>query len=247
MCSARTLCLALRPFGSVILAALLFACGGGGGDSDSPDIAINVPTTAPTYATVWTDVRLGGSISGASFVHASNAATGATAEGFVFYNQGVGSWFVDIQGLTFGDNPITVVADEDGQGLNTATDTLTVVRPAVPLERILNGADAADAKSHWVDAHSLFESHRIALYADGTGRSTTGSVFSEAAGAAVDITWTLQGPDEVLIVGCADCSFQRISRISGALEEELFLGQVESLGGVGEIALHAFILVQEPL
>ncbi len=246
MCSAPTLLRTFIPFHILVLITLLFACGGGG-DSDSPNITISTPTTAPIYATIWTDVRLGGSISGASFVHVTNAATGFTSEGFVFYNQGIGSWFADIQGLTFGDNPITVVADEDGRGVNTASDRITVTRPTVPLELILNGTDAAGATSHWIDAHSLFESHKIALYADGTGRSTTGSLFSEDAGTAVDITWTLQGPDDILVVGCTDCSFQRISRISGSLEEELFLGQVETLGGVGEVALHAFILVRERL
>ncbi len=244
MHSAHTLRTANRLLCSAALAVLLLACGGGGDDSDRPRIAINSPTTAPTYDTVWTDIRLGGSISGAAFVH---AATGYTSDGYVFYNQGLGSWFVDIPGLTFGDNPITVIADEDGQGIHTASDRLTVTRPTVPLQRILNGADAVSVTSHWLDAHSRFESHRIALYADGTGRSTSGSLFTEEAGAAVPITWTRQGPDEILIIGCADCSFQRISWIAGALEEELFLGQVESLGGVGEVALPAFILVQERL
>ena len=225
-----------------LTAALLLACGGGGGgDADTPTLSILQPTAEAVYETVWTDVRLGGALSGAAFVHATNTATGYSTDGYVFYNLGAGSWFADLPGLTFGDNPIVVVADADGNGVNTASDTLTVRRPLEPFSLIFNGANALSAGSHWIDMNSLYESHGIALFADGTGRSTTGNLFSEDAATAVDITWTQVGPEELLITGCPNCSFQRLSRISGALDEALFLGQVETVGGVGETALHAFV------
>ncbi len=242
MYSGRMLRRVLRPVLSLLTLGLLFACGGGGDGSGSPSITILQPTSEPVYATTWTDVRLGGSIAGAAFVHVTNTATGYTTEGYVFYNQGLGSWFADIPGLTFGDNPITVVADEDGRGINTARDAITVTRPQVPLNLIFNGVDSLSASSHWIDLHSLFESHKIALYEDGTGRSTTGSLFTEDAGPVVDITWSKLGPDEIVIVGCPNCSHQRLSRIAGSLEEEMFFAQVESVGGSGETALHVFVL-----
>ena len=244
MCFGRSVRGLLDGICLLAICSLQFGCGGGGGDdTSSPSITILQPTAEPTYATTWTDVRLGGTLWGAAFVHATNTATGYTTEGFVFYNQGAGSWLADIPGLTFGENPITVTADEDGRGLNTANDHITVIRPLVPLNLIFNGANLSGGSSHWYDANSLNESHKLALYEDGTGRSTTGSLFTEEAGTAVDITWSMLGPDEIQINQCPNCSFQRVSRISGALDEALFFGQVETAGGAGELALHVFVLV----
>ena len=242
MRSAPRLCKTLlSQLFSWLTVALLLACGGGG-DAETPTLSILQPTAEAVYETVWTDVRLGGTLSGAAFVHVTNTATGYSTEGYVFYNLAAGSWFADLPGLTIGDNPIVVVADADGSGVNTASDTLTVRRPLEPLSLIFNGPNALSAGSHWVDMNALYESHKLALYEDGTGRSTTGDLFSEDAGTAVDITWTQVGPDELLISGCPSCSFQRLSRISGSMDEALFLGQVETVGGVGETALHAFVL-----
>ena len=221
----------------------LTGCGGGSGDSgQTPSINITNPTTAATYSTVWTGVRIGGTLSNASFVRVSNVLTGFTTTGYVFYNQGLGTWFADVGGLGFGDNPITVTADSDGTGTSTANAYITLIRPLQPLDEIFNGPDQFSANTYWTDAHSFNESHKIALYEDGTGRSTTGSALSEAAGGVTDFIWTKLGPNSVLITNCPTCSFQMISRISGSITVDAFNGQIETIGGVGELALHAFTL-----
>lgn len=221
----------------------LTGCGGGSGDSgQTPSINITNPTTAATYSTVWTGVRIGGTLSNASFVHVSNVLTGGTTTGYVFYNQGLGTWFADVGGLEFGDNPITVTADSDGTGTSTANAYITLIRPLQPLGEIFNAPNQFSANTYWTDAHSFNASHKIALYEDGTGRSTTGSALSEDAGGVADFTWTRLGPDSVLITNCPTCSFQMISRISGSVTVDAFNGQIETVGGVGELALHAFTL-----
>jgi hypothetical protein len=220
---------------------LLGACGGGGGGG-GPAVSISVPTSDPTYSTNWSSVRLGGAISHASFVHVTNAATGTTTEGFVNYFQGQGSWFADVYGLGLGENPITVVADADGTGATTARAFITVIRPSQPADLIFNGANQSLAATFWTDGSSFGQSHKIALFEDGTGRSTTGSALSEAAGAVTDFTWTKLGPDSIQISNCPTCSFQKISRISGSLNDAVFYGQIETVGGAGELALHAFSL-----
>jgi hypothetical protein len=227
----------------VAFVAVLTACGGGNGDSgQTPSIDITNPTADPTYSTVWTGVIIGGTISNASFVSVSNALTGSNTIGYVFYNQGLGTWFAEVGGLGFGDNPITVTADSDGTGASTANAYITLIRPLQPLDEIFNGADQFSANTYWTDAHSFNQSHKIELYENGTGRSTTGSAFSEDAGGVSDLTWTKLGPDSVLITNCPACSFQVISRISGSIAVGAFNGQVETVGGVGELALHAFTL-----
>jgi len=200
------------------LGALLSACGAGGGG------------------------EVGGAISHASFVHVTNAATGTTTEGFVNYFQGQGTWFADIYGLGLGDNPITVVADADGTGTTTASTHITVIRPSQPADLIFNGPNQSLASTFWTDGSSFGGSHKIALFADGTGRSTTGSVISETAGAVTDFTWTKLGPDSIQISSCPTCSFQKISLISGSLNDAVFYGQIETVGGAGELASHAFLL-----
>ncbi|MCU0296621.1 MAG: hypothetical protein MUF33_14905 [Candidatus Nanopelagicales bacterium] len=233
-----------RLLASVLLLALVSvmgSCGGGGGGGDAlPSIAILNPTAADTYATTATGVRLGGSISGASFVHVLNTTTGIEVEGYVNYFDGQGSWFADVYGLVPGDNFIVVTADADGSGARTASDTLTVSRPLQPASLILNGDDASSAIAYWVDANSF--SHQIALYADGSGRSTTGNVLTEPAGVAVNMTWSYDGAEAIVVNGCPDCSYQRIGRIQGSTAEGLFYGQIETVGGVGETALHVFQL-----
>ena len=226
-----------------VLAVLLTACGGSsGGDDREPLISIEQPTSAASYATSGTAVRLGGRIARASFVHVHNTTTGFTTEGFVFYSEGQGTWFADVAGLVPGENRITVTADQDGRGENIRTRQITVVRPLQPVEPIFNGPDRVSATTYWVDAHSIDESHAIALFADGTGRSTTGSALTETAGAATDFTWTLIAPDAILIADCTACSFQTITRISGDIDEAMFFGQIETVGGLGETAIHAFVL-----
>lgn len=219
----------------------LGSCGGGGGAA-LPSIAILNPTAAETYATTDTGVRVGGSISGAAFVHVLNTTTGVRVDGYVNYVDGQGTWFADVSGLVPGANVVVATADADGSGESTASDTLTVKRPLQPASLILNGADAATADTYWVDASSFSASHRIALYADGSGRSTTGNVLTDPAGAPVAMTWAYDGAEAIVVNGCPACSFQRISRIAGSTAEGLFLGQVETVGGAGETALHAFQL-----
>ncbi len=224
----------------------LAACGGGGSALPAPAITIEVPTAAPSYATTSTSVRLGGSIAQASFVHVTNTTTGATVEGYVNYLDGVGSWFADVYGLLPGDNLIVATADADGTGTRTASDTLTVTRPLRPASLILNAADAASASNHWADTSSFGtqagSSHLIALYADGTGRATTGNVLTELPGPLADFSWAYDGPEAIVVSNCPSCSFQRISRISGSLGEGFFYGEVQTVGGAGETALHYFQL-----
>ena len=112
-----------RPmFGlALVLGTLLAACTGSFESADPvqavPSINIDVPTSAPTYSTNYYRVNLGGSISHASFVHVRNDFTGSTTEGYVNYSDGNGSWFAEVYGIGFGDNPLTVTADEDGHGI----------------------------------------------------------------------------------------------------------------------------------
>jgi hypothetical protein len=218
---------------------LLVACGGGGGDSNPPRITITNPTSEATYATDGASVTVGGTIAHASFVHVRSSTTGATSEGYVNYNDGLGSWFADSVSLVPGDNEIVVTADADGTGSRTASATLTVSRPLQPATLVINGATPSSATTYWVDTSSV-GGHQLALFSDGTGRSTTGSVLTEAPGPATDIGWTYDGPEAIRITGCPTCSFQRISRISGSLASGGFYGQVETVSGAGELATHFF-------
>jgi len=225
------------------LVCSLLGCGGEGGSSGQiPSINITNPTTASSYSTVWTGEIIGGTISNASFVYASNALTDFTTVGFVFYNQGMGAWSADVRGLLPGDNMITVTADSDGAGTNIANTYITLIRPLQPLDEIFNGSDQFSTNTYWTDAHSYNQSHKIVLYSDGTGKSTTGSALSEDAGGIISFTWTMQGPDSILITNCPNCSYQMISRISGSITVDAFNGQIETVGGIGELALHAFSL-----
>ena len=231
----------------VAFTIMLAGCGGGGGGGSddvvyAPSITIESPTSSPTYFTTRTSVRIGGTISNASFVHVRNELTGVEVEGYVFYNQGLGTWFADVVGLGFGDNPILVIADADGTGISTSIDRILITRPLEPLAMIFNGPNIYDSSSYWIDTSSFNDSHKIAIFANGTGRSTTGSVFTDEGGAVADFTWTKIAPDAILITNCPSCSFQKISRISGSLYEQVFFGEIETIGGVSEIALHGFIL-----
>ena len=113
-----------------------------------------------------------------------NTMTGFTTDGYVTYNQGDGSWLADIYGLAPGENLIIVTADSDGTGMSTAQDQIIVVRPLQPVSMIYNGPNNNEASSFWIDIHSIGESHKIAIFADGTGKSTTGSLLTENAGAS---------------------------------------------------------------
>jgi len=228
----------------LVFSIIITTCGSGADDSSSrPTISIENPTSEPTYSTTSSSVRIGGRLSGAGFVHVLNTTTGFSTEAYVTYNiEGIGSWFADVYGLVPGDNLITATADEAGTGTNTAVDSIIISRPLQPYTLIINAADSASATSHWTDMHSFNTSHRIALFADGTGISTTGNVLNEDAGATITFTWSVLGPEAIQINNCLTCSFQQITRISGSLDEEVFLGQVETVNGDGEVALHAFFL-----
>jgi len=93
-----------------------------------PTISIAVPSSTGAFSTQASEVRVGGSIGGASFVHLRNADTGASSEGFVTYNQGLGTWFADMYGLQLGQNTIVATADADGRGTRTATAQIVVTR-----------------------------------------------------------------------------------------------------------------------
>jgi hypothetical protein len=237
-------------FGVVLtLGALLAACGGddSGNAGPVPSISIENPTSAPSYYTTSTGLMLGGTISRASYVHVRNARTGFTTDGYVNYYQGQGSWFADVRGLEPGDNPITATADADGFGTSTASATITVTRPLQPATLMINGDTQASTNTYWIDTSGFAGSHKIALFKDGTGRATTGNVISENAGPVMDFTWSMTGPDSVLISNCPTCSFQRLTRISGSLGEGLCFAQVETIGGAGEIAIHGFSLASGQL
>lgn len=164
---------------ALLIVALLAGCHGDDDDSTpSPTIAITHPTAGSRYETPWTDVRLGGTLSHASFVHALNTRTGDRTDGYVNYVDGYGSWFADIRGLQPG----------------------------------------------------------------GTGRATTGDAYAETAGAATSFTWVLTSVDAIQINDCPACSFQTISRISGATTEGLFLGETASTGSTTDTNSHAFEL-----
>lgn len=225
----------LKFFISLALTVFLSACGGGDDSDNSTTITILSPTSESTYFTVWPDVILGGSVSGTSFVKVTNETTGFTTDAFVNYYDGYGSWFAEIPGLVPGDNHIVASAN----GINAY---ITISRPERPYEYILNGADHNVTSTFWLDSHSFNQSHKITVYADGTGRSTTKSVLYEEASSVVDFNWTASSPDEITIINCSDCSFQKISRISGSIDEGIFFGEVETTGGDLEKALHAFIL-----
>ena len=222
---------------NAIAASILFilvGCGGGGDSAAPPTIEIRVPTSAASYATTSSSIRIGGAVTGASFVHVRNTRTGSTTEAFVTYFQGSGSWYADVFGLAPGDNLITATADA---GNRTAREQITVIRPLQPAAEILNGPDQATANTFW-----SLGNHKIALFADGTGRSTTGSTTSQNAGAVVDMLWSQTGPESIAVSGCATCAFQAISRISGSIGDSQFLGQVVTVGGAGTNALDSFIL-----
>jgi hypothetical protein len=227
----------------ISLLILITSCGGGDGSVPAPTISIEVPTSDATYATTATSIRIGGRISGASFVHVKNITAGFSTEGYVNYNsQGIGSWFADIFGLVPGDNVITATADKYGDSIYTATAIITISRPLQPLTLILNAADAANATNYWVDAHSFNQSHKIALFADGTGISTTGNALTEQAGPTITFSWSILAPDAIQVINCPTCSYQKITRISGSVDDDLFLGQIETVGDDSEVALHAFLL-----
>lgn len=231
----------LRRLSILALLAGLAACGGDT-TSGPPRITITTPTSAASYATTSTSVRLGGSIAGAGFVRVHNSTTGSTTNGFVNYVGGVGSWFVDVPGLVPGGNVLVATADADGTGARTASATLTVNRPTQPASQVLNAANAAAAVNHWVDTHSFGGGHVLALYADGSGRASTGSALTQPAGAVAGFSWAYDGAEAIRISGCASCAYQRISRISGSTAEGGFYGQVETVGGATETALHFFQL-----
>jgi len=233
----------IRIMVGIAVVMLVSGCGGGGGSTPTPTISIQVPTSEPTWATTSTAVRIGGNISGASFAHIVNTTTGFRTEAYVIYaGIGIGTWFADVSGLVPGDNLITVTADANGDGVRTASDQITVSRPLQPYTLIINAPDGISATHYWVDASSFGRSHKIALFGDGNGIATTGNDLTENASATAAFTWHALGPDGIQIDNCLTCSFQQITRISGSANEGQFLGQIQTIGGDGELALHAFLL-----
>lgn len=227
-----------RYIGVLLGLAGLVACGGGGG-SNLPRIAITNPTSEAIYATDDAEVIVGGTLARAGYVHVRNTTTGFTTEGYVNYNDGLGSWFADSIALVPGANEIVVTADGDGTGSRTATDRLTVNRPLQPASLIINGTTPSSTVTFWVDTSSV-GGHQWVLFGDGTGRSTTGSVLTDPPGPVAGFNWAYDGVDAIRITGCPTCSFQRVSRIAGSLTDGGFMGQVETVGGAGETAVHHF-------
>jgi len=226
----------------VFIPAILFAtCGGSGGGSSAsaPTISIENPTPARTYATTANGVTIGGTISHASSVQVVDGATGATINGYVNYNQeGNGTWFADIYGLVPGENLLTATAEADGG--RTAHAHLTVIRPLQPADEIFNGPDQGSSTTLWTDLDSVGQSHEIALFSDGTGRSTTGNSLNESAQGPTDFTWVKLSPDHIRITDCPICSFQEIYNITGSIEEGAFFGVTITAGGESDGASHPF-------
>ena len=76
-------CLVLRFKYIFILSLIILigSCGGGDSSVPAPTISIETPTSESVYATTATTIRLGGRISGASFVHVENLMTGFNVDG----------------------------------------------------------------------------------------------------------------------------------------------------------------------
>jgi hypothetical protein len=109
------------------------------------------------------------------------------------------------------------------------------------------GLTSLPLPQYWTDATSFPDSFKIAFFEDGTGRSTTGSKLSENAGPVVTFTWSLLGPDSIIITNCPDCSSQKIYNIQGSLSDAEFGGIVETVGGAGYHASDSFILTSGSL
>lgn len=231
-----------------IFSAFVFmaACVGGGGGKSKPSVTIEDPTATGSWHTTSSAVLLRGAISGAYYVHVRNTRTGSMAEGDLQWYKGNGTWLASVSGLAAGDNLIVVTADADMTGGPTATASITVTRPDQPATLLINGQTRATASTYWNTGSPW--NYAFALYADGTGRSTTGSKMKgEVAGPPVDITWTLSAPDAITILNCPTCSFQVITRISGSAAEATAYGQVITVGGDGYKALDYFALTSGTL
>ena len=227
-----------------IFALILASCGGRGVSKLS--VTIDDPTAAGSWHTTHTSVVIGGTISGASFVHVSDTTTGSTAEGSVHWYQGNGTWSAQVSGLAAGDNLLVATADATGTGGGTAKASIVVTRPAQPATLLINGQTRATTSTYWNTGSPW--NYAFALYADGTGRSTTGSSMrGEVAGPPVDITWILSAPDAITILNCPTCSFQVITRISGSAAEATAYGQITTVGGDGYKALDYFALTSGTL
>lgn len=220
-------------------------CGGGSGNaSPAPTISIASPTSSSNYSTIGSGVTLGGALSNASAVHVHNSLTGATVEGVIDLFTGPTTWSAQVNALGPGDNPLTATADE-GPGTSAARAFITITRPLRPEALIINAPDQASATTFWTD-QSSFGAHKVALFGDGTGRSTTGSTITGNPGPVVSFTWSTPTPGSIVIGGCPTCSFQDISRIEGSFSSSAFLGQVDTVGG-GQITLDSFVLTSGTL
>lgn len=223
----------------VLTLSSLVAAPGCGHSIQPPEIAIINPVET---ATTSSGIRLGGTIARAAFVHVHHEQTDRTVEGYVFYRDGLGTWFVDVQGLVPGANDLTATADADGRGEHVARTGITIHRPEVPALLMVNGPDRLTTTTYWRDVSSIGGGHALALFADGTGRATTGSTETAPAGPVVDITWTLLAPDAIALEP-PGCSFEQILRISGSLAEGLAFGQIVTVGGAGVSATNPLELM----
>lgn len=222
----------LRGFlsSAVLSLAMAVAACDRGDDTPTASVTIQNPTTADNVYTTHADVSLGGTVSATWTVRVENAQTGASFPAYVFYSNGYGTWFADVMGLGVGENRLIVTAG--GDGVRTATARLTVARPLRPADLFINGPDRQSTAAYW-RLGSM--GHAVALFADGTGRSTTGSIMTGAAGPVVDLTWSEVAPDAILVNDCPLCSFQSISRISGSVAEGVAFGQPVTVGGVDSL------------
>jgi hypothetical protein len=223
----------------VVALGLLFAALGCGYTPPGPAIDVTQPAARTTTSS---SIRIGGTIANASFVHVYHQQTANSVEGYVFYLEGMGTWFADVYGLVPGANDLAVIADRDGNGTRVSRVEITILRPEIPALLMVNGPDRNTTDTYWTDAHSCGGAHALALYADGTGRATTGSTLAEPAGPVIDVTWTLAGPERIEIA-TPGCSFAVILRITGSAAEGLAFGQVVTVGGAGVQAVDAFDLM----
>lgn len=114
--------------GAALLMAAALAGGCGGGGSDPVQVEILAPSASGGFTVSAQEVRLGGTIAHASFLHVDNLTTASRWDGNVTYFDGQGTWLADVYGLVPGPNVLEVVADRDGTGRQLARARITITR-----------------------------------------------------------------------------------------------------------------------